>query len=61
MSGYGNNWAHGHHHYGPQYHDELLEKIRKPVEECESLQPFLLLHSLGGGTGSGGFPTVKFN
>lgn len=53
VSGSGNNWAHGHHHYGPRYREELLEKIRTPVEEADSLQSFLLLHSLGGGTGSG--------
>ena len=28
-------------------------QIRAPVEEADSLQSFLLLHSLGGGTGSG--------
>jgi tubulin epsilon len=39
--------------YGPKYREELIEKIRRPVEFCESLQSFLLLHSLGGGTGSG--------
>ena len=53
VSGSGNNWAHGHHLYGPQYRDDLLDSIRRPVEACESLQSFLLLQSLGGGTGSG--------
>ena len=53
VSGSGNNWAHGHHLYGPQYRERLLESIRTPVEACDSLQSFLLLHSLGGGTGSG--------
>ncbi|KAK3259389.1 hypothetical protein CYMTET_31610, partial [Cymbomonas tetramitiformis] len=53
VSGAGNNWAHGHHGYGPKYADDLLEKIRRPVEQSESLQSFLMLHSLGGGTGSG--------
>lgn len=53
VSGSGNNWAHGHHLYGPQYAEQLLESIRRPAEECDSLQSFLLLHSLGGGTGSG--------
>lgn len=53
VSGAGNNWAHGHNVYGPQYHEQLLEKIQRCVEECDSLQSFLLLHSLGGGTGSG--------
>eukprot|EP00877_Chromochloris_zofingiensis_P001010 jgi/Chrzof1/1090/Cz01g39230.t1 len=53
VSGAGNNWAHGHHGYGPQYHDRLLDNIRRQTEDCDSLQGFLLLHSLGGGTGSG--------
>ncbi|GAX75354.1 hypothetical protein CEUSTIGMA_g2798.t1 [Chlamydomonas eustigma] len=53
VSGAGNNWAHGNHVYGPQYRDQMMEKIRCTVEACESLQSFLLLHSLGGGTGSG--------
>jgi tubulin epsilon len=35
------------------YHDALMERVRRPVEACDSLQSFLLLHSLGGGTGSG--------
>ena len=53
VSGAGNNWAHGNHVYGPQYRDQILERIRRTVEACDSLQSFLLLHSLGGGTGSG--------
>jgi tubulin epsilon len=53
VSGAGNNWAHGHHGYGPQYRDALLGRIRTAAEAADSLQGFLLLHSLGGGTGSG--------
>ena len=53
VSGSGNNWAHGYGEYGPKYKDNLLERIRQIVEECDSLQSFFLLHSLGGGTGSG--------
>lgn len=53
VSGAGNNWAHGHHVYGPQYREGILDKVRRTVEDCDSLQSFLLLHSLGGGTGSG--------
>eukprot|EP01018_Ginkgo_biloba_P028208 Gb_25399 [translate_table: standard] len=45
--------AHGHDVYGPQYGESILEKIRHEVEPCESLQGFFMLHSLGGGTGSG--------
>ena len=51
--GAGNNWAQGHVEYGPKYHDAILESIRRSVEYCDSLQSFFLLHSLGGGTGSG--------
>ncbi|KAG2450093.1 hypothetical protein HYH02_000197 [Chlamydomonas schloesseri] len=53
VSGAGNNWAHGHHEYGPRYHDAILDKIRLTAEDCDSLQSFMVLHSLGGGTGSG--------
>ena len=53
VSGSGNNWAHGFNEYGPKYRDMLLENIRKTTEECDSLQSFFLMHSLGGGTGSG--------
>eukprot|EP00397_Hematodinium_sp_SG-2012_P012137 GEMP01012299.1.p1 GENE.GEMP01012299.1~~GEMP01012299.1.p1 ORF type:complete len:498 (+),score=96.95 GEMP01012299.1:122-1615(+) len=53
VSGAGNNWAHGHEVYGPKYAEALSETIRRTAEACDSLQCFLLLHSLGGGTGSG--------
>lgn len=53
VSGAGNNWAHGHHFYGPQYGDHIMDLVRMEAEQCDSLQGFLLLHSLGGGTGSG--------
>jgi tubulin epsilon len=53
VSGAGNNWAHGFHAYGPQYRDSIMELVRMEAEQCESLQGFLLMHSLGGGTGSG--------
>lgn len=53
VSGSGNNWATGHYHYGRQYRDELLETVRRAAENCDSLQSFILLHSMGGGTGSG--------
>ncbi|KAJ4461873.1 putative Tubulin epsilon chain [Paratrimastix pyriformis] len=52
-SGSGNNWARGFHHYGTKYHDDILDKVRRSAEQCDSLQSFFLLHSLGGGTGSG--------
>jgi len=53
VSGAGNNFAHGHHCYGPQYGESVLEAVRQAAELCDSLQSFFLMHSLGGGTGSG--------
>lgn len=53
MSGAGNNWAHGFVEYGDQYLPAIRNKIRKEAEACDSLQSFLVTHSLGGGTGSG--------
>ncbi|CAK4077088.1 unnamed protein product [Aphanomyces euteiches] len=53
VSGSGNNWAHGHAMYGPKYKEELLEKLRYATEMCDSLQSFFIMHSMGGGTGSG--------
>ena len=53
VSGAGNNWAHGYYDYGSKYSDSILELIRRQAELCDSLQSFFLMHSLGGGTGSG--------
>ena len=53
VSGAGNNWAHGFHFYGPRYREDIMEVVRCEAEACDSLQGFLLMHSLGGGTGSG--------
>jgi tubulin epsilon len=51
--GSGNNFAHGHFCYGPQYRANFEEGIRRNAEQCDSLQTFIVTHSLGGGTGSG--------
>ncbi|GMF38600.1 unnamed protein product [Phytophthora lilii] len=53
VSGSGNNWAHGHCLYGPKYRDQLEDKLHRAVELCDSLQSFFVMHSMGGGTGSG--------
>ena len=53
VSGAGNNFAHGHFYYGPRYGEGVLEAVRAAAEACDSLQSFFLMHSLGGGTGSG--------
>ncbi|ETI54441.1 hypothetical protein F441_02665, partial [Phytophthora nicotianae CJ01A1] len=53
VSGSGNNWAHGHCLYGPKYREQLEDKLHRAVELCDSLQSFFVMHSMGGGTGSG--------
>ena len=53
VSGAGNNWAHGFYEYGTKYCNEIVQKIEKALEECDSPQCFMLMHSIGGGTGSG--------
>lgn len=53
VSGAGNNWATGFHFYGAQHENAIVEAVRKECELCDCLQSFFILHSMGGGTGSG--------
>lgn len=53
VSGAGNNWAVGHMEYGDRYLDTIASSVRGMVERCDSIQTFLVMHSLSGGTGSG--------
>jgi len=53
VSGSGNNWAVGNLEYGVRYREEITDLIRKSAELCDCLQCFFILHSMGGGTGSG--------
>ncbi|XP_047098359.1 tubulin alpha chain-like [Schistocerca piceifrons] len=48
-----NNYARGHYSVGREMIGTLLDRVRKMVDLCESLQGFLVFHSFGGGTGSG--------
>ncbi|XP_076294033.1 tubulin epsilon chain isoform X2 [Lasioglossum baleicum] len=58
--GSANNWAMGYHDHGTRYRDKLEDTIRCAVEKCSRLHGFLVLHSVGGGTGSGlGTATLK--
>merc|ERR1712187_956468 len=52
-NGAGNNWAKGHYTEGAELVDEVLDRIRQCTENCDAPQGFQLMHSLGGGTGSG--------
>uniref|UniRef100_A0A5S6K0Q5 Histone-binding protein RBBP7 n=1 Tax=Xenopus tropicalis TaxID=8364 RepID=A0A5S6K0Q5_XENTR len=53
VSGSGNNWAVGHKLYGGQYREHIVENLRRTAEQCDCLQCFFVIHSMGGGTGSG--------
>lgn len=53
VSGSGNNWAVGYKTYGHMYGEQIEDCIRRTAEACDCLQSFFLLHSMGGGTGSG--------
>ncbi|XP_069845850.1 tubulin beta-1 chain [Dipodomys merriami] len=52
-SGAGNNWAKGHYTEGAELAESVLEAARRECEACDRLQGLQLVHSLGGGTGSG--------
>ncbi|XP_014662146.1 PREDICTED: tubulin epsilon chain-like isoform X2 [Priapulus caudatus] len=53
VSGSGNNWAVGNRFYGRRYREAIVESVRREAEMCDALQCFFVLHSMGGGTGSG--------
>lgn len=53
QAGAGNNWAKGHYTEGAELCDTVLDMIRREAEGCDCLQGFQIVHSLGGGTGSG--------
>ncbi|XP_069090638.1 tubulin epsilon chain isoform X3 [Pleurodeles waltl] len=53
VSGSGNNWAVGNRLYGSQYREQIVDNLRRTAEQCDCLQCFFVIHSMGGGTGSG--------
>merc|ERR1712110_819827 len=48
-----NNFARGHYTVGKEILEDVLEEIRREVENASSPQGFFIFHSFGGGTGSG--------
>merc|ERR1719390_135951 len=52
-NGAGNNWAKGHYTEGAEQVENVLERVRKEMESCGAPQGIQIMHSLGGGTGSG--------
>ncbi|KAK6161643.1 hypothetical protein DH2020_005024 [Rehmannia glutinosa] len=49
--GAGNNWASGYHQ-GKQYEEDLMDMIDREADGSDSLEGFVLCHSIAGGTGS---------
>lgn len=50
--GAGNNWSLGYGS-GEREAEEILEKLDREADGSDSLEGFMLLHSIAGGTGSG--------
>lgn len=50
--GAGNNWAAGYAN-GEALHEEIFDMIEREAENSDSLEGFVLCHSIAGGTGSG--------
>lgn len=51
--GAGNNWARGRYTEGAELIDCVLDVTRRQVENCDCLQGFQMVNSIGGGSGSG--------
>jgi tubulin gamma len=50
--GAGNNWASGFRQ-GEEHHEQVLDMIDREADNSDSLEGFVLTHSIAGGTGSG--------
>ncbi len=53
LPGAANNWARGYHVEGERVIDQIMNLVDDAVEKTESLQGFMVTHSIGGGSGSG--------
>ena len=48
-----NNYARGYYTVGTKVIEQSLERVRKQADNCDNLQGFIVVNSIGGGTGSG--------
>merc|ERR1711948_99092 len=48
-----NNFARGHYTVGKEILDQVNDRLRKLVDNCDNVQGFIINHAVGGGTGSG--------
>jgi len=57
--GSANNFARGFNMGGKTIHNEVMVKLVREVEKCDSFLGFFNFHSIGGGTGSGYFAKLQ--
>ncbi len=50
--GAGNSWASGYAQ-GEKFQEDIMDMIDREADGSESLEGFVILHSIAGGTGSG--------
>ncbi|SCZ89647.1 BZ3500_MvSof-1268-A1-R1_Chr9g10519 [Microbotryum saponariae] len=53
LAGAGNNFAKGFYTEGAELVDQITDELRRQAETTDLLQGFQLVHSIGGGSGSG--------
>ncbi len=53
LPGAANNWARGYFVEGERVIDQIMNLVDDAVEKTQSLQGFMVTHSIGGGSGSG--------
>ena len=58
-AGAGNNWASGYHQ-GQAVSDRIISMIDREADDCDSLEAFVVAHSIAGGTGYVMFPLPLF-
>ena len=46
-------YARGKYRIGPEYIDQVMDRVRKLKDACDDLQGFIVMMGVGGGTGSG--------
>ncbi|KRW98947.1 Tubulin/FtsZ, GTPase domain [Pseudocohnilembus persalinus] len=53
QEGSGNNWSYGYNKHGEQSKENIIELVRKMLEQVDFCQGFIIMQSMAGGTGSG--------
>lgn len=48
-----NNFARGYYSVGKEMLDQVIDRLRKLVNNSQNVQGFIINHAVGGGTGSG--------